>query len=202
MYARNLLIMAGVVVGLWSVAVPPLAGQAQGDVARGAKAWADNCERCHNRRDPKEFRDDQWQVIMSHMRAQCLLTGEETRDILAFLQASNNPAPEDFPAAATPVVEADPSHPGLSGRDIYLQTCVACHGEKGTGAVPGAPDFTQLNGRLSKPDEVLVQHITHGFQSPGSPLAMPPKGGNPKLTQDDIRRVLEFLRKQFGRKGA
>jgi len=37
--------------------------------ARGAKAWADNCARCHNMRDPKELRDDQWRAAMLHMRA-------------------------------------------------------------------------------------------------------------------------------------
>ncbi|TAK88062.1 MAG: cytochrome c [Betaproteobacteria bacterium] len=57
--------------------------------ARGAKAWADNCARCHNMRDPKDFRDDQWKVIVSHMRLRAGLTGQEARDILAFLQGSN-----------------------------------------------------------------------------------------------------------------
>ncbi len=57
--------------------------------ARGAKAWAGNCAQCHNMRDPKEFRDDQWKVIMSHMRIRSGLTGQEARDILRFLEASN-----------------------------------------------------------------------------------------------------------------
>lgn len=57
--------------------------------ARGAKAWADNCGRCHNVRDPKDFRDDQWKMIMTHMRLTAGLTGRETRDILKFLQGSN-----------------------------------------------------------------------------------------------------------------
>lgn len=57
--------------------------------ARGAKAWADNCARCHNMRDPKEFRDDQWRPIVAHMRVRAGLTGQESRDILLFLQGSN-----------------------------------------------------------------------------------------------------------------
>ena len=32
--------------------------------ARGARTWADNCARCHNMRDPKELRDDQWRVVV------------------------------------------------------------------------------------------------------------------------------------------
>lgn len=56
---------------------------------RGAKAWANNCNRCHRIRDPKELRDDQWRAVLSHMRVRGGLTGQETRDILAFLQGSN-----------------------------------------------------------------------------------------------------------------
>ena len=60
-----------------------------GDMTRGAKLWADNCARCHNMRDPKEFRDDQWRVIVTHMRVRGNLTGQDTRDVLKFLQAAN-----------------------------------------------------------------------------------------------------------------
>ena len=58
-------------------------------IARGAKSWAENCARCHNPRDPKDFRDDQWKVIMTHMRIRAGLTGDEANDILTFLQSSN-----------------------------------------------------------------------------------------------------------------
>ena len=57
--------------------------------ARGANSWAQNCARCHNMRDAKEFRDDQWRVIVTHMRVRAGLTGQEARDILRFLQANN-----------------------------------------------------------------------------------------------------------------
>ena len=57
--------------------------------ARGAKAWANNCSRCHNMRDPKELRDDQWRAAMMHMRVRAGLTAAETEDILKFLQGSN-----------------------------------------------------------------------------------------------------------------
>lgn len=63
--------------------------QPPGDMGRGAKLWADNCARCHNMHDPKEFRDDQWRVIVTHMRVRAGFTGQDTRDILTFLQAGN-----------------------------------------------------------------------------------------------------------------
>ncbi len=57
--------------------------------ARGAQTWANNCARCHNMRDPKELRDDQWRAVVSHMRVRANLTGKEASDVLVFLQGSN-----------------------------------------------------------------------------------------------------------------
>ena len=87
----------------------------------------------------------------------------------------------------------------VSGQDIYDGSCASCHGADGKGRVPGAPDFTARSGVLSKPDDVLVKHITEGFQSPGSPMAMPANGGNPNLGETNIRNVLAYLRGTFGR---
>jgi cytochrome c5 len=43
-----------------------------------------------------------------------------------------------------------------------------------------------------------VQSILEGKQTAGSPLAMPPKGGNPNLTEADARALVVFLRAEFG----
>ena len=61
----------------------------EGNFMRGVKAWADNCARCHNVRDPKELSDDEWITTTYHMRMRAGLTGQETRDIIKFLQKSN-----------------------------------------------------------------------------------------------------------------
>jgi cytochrome c5 len=87
-------------------------------------------------------------------------------------------------------------HRGRGGV-IYDRSCVACHGADGTGAILGAPDLTRAKGPLAKPDRVLLKHIKDGFQSPGSSAAMPPKGGNPDLTDSDIRAVIQYMRQAF-----
>jgi cytochrome c553 len=80
-----------VAIGTMSVASAAAAGAepAAGDYVRGVKLWANDCARCHNMRDPKEFRDDQWKVIVTHMKVRAGLTGQDARDMLAFLQGSN-----------------------------------------------------------------------------------------------------------------
>ncbi|PHS21772.1 MAG: cytochrome c, class I [Robiginitomaculum sp.] len=58
-------------------------------VVRGAKAWKNNCGRCHNLRSPKELTDEEWDVSVTHMRIRANLLPLEADDIKAFLKASN-----------------------------------------------------------------------------------------------------------------
>lgn len=195
--------------------------------AQGARDWANNCARCHNLRGAMEFTPEQWQVIMQHMRIQCSLTGQEARNISAFLMAQSAPAqspsvnqqpavqpaqgmttsssPSKTPAPISKTKASIKNQPmtqtsaGLSGSVVYHQTCVVCHGANGKGVVPGAPDFTSKNGPLSKSDALLLEHIEHGYQSPGSPMAMPPRGGNPKLTNQELKNALNYIRSAFGK---
>ncbi len=167
-----------------------------GDRTKGAKVWADNCGRCHNIRDARELRDDQWMTTVFHMRIRAGLTGQETRDVLSFLIGTNNAARDNvIKAASSPV-----GGTAISGKKVFQQTCIACHGANGKGTLPGAPDFTSAKGPLRKSDSILIKNITEGFQSPGSPMAMPAKGGKADLTPNDIRAVLAYIRNQFGKK--
>ncbi len=86
-----------------------------------------------------------------------------------------------------------------AGKAVYSQTCIACHGANGKGAIPGTPDFTAADGPLSKTDDILLKHVIEGFQAPGSPMAMPAKGGNPSLTEADVKAVLAYLHAEFGK---
>jgi len=181
-----------------STSAPPADAAA---VSRGARAWADNCAECHNLRSPQDLADAQASVAVAHMRVRAKLPGDMARDILAFLQASNDrqaaaeaPMPSGLPAAPVVMAAGDP----VRGAQVYQETCVACHGENGKGALEGVPDFTDPRGRLAKPDEVLVRNMIEGFQSPGSPMPMPPKGGNPDLSDQHMVDVLPYMRRQFG----
>ncbi len=86
-----------------------------------------------------------------------------------------------------------------AGKAVYSQTCIACHGANGEGAIPGVRDLTASDGPLAKSDEELIKNIRDGFQTPGSAMPMPPNGGNPTLTEDDIRAVVIYLRAEFGK---
>jgi len=83
------------------------------------------------------------------------------------------------------------------GAAIFNGTCIACHGSDGSGNLPGVPDLTGNKGLLSQDDAVLLKRMAEGFQSPGAPMAMPPRGGDPGLTDADLKAVLKFMRKEF-----
>lgn len=85
----------------------------------------------------------------------------------------------------------------MTGKEIYEKTCIACHGANGKGVVPGAANFTDANGPMSKSDKDLLAHIINGYQTPGSPMAMPARGGNPALTNDDLKDALKYIRDTF-----
>lgn len=58
-------------------------------VKGGAQLWSENCMRCHNLRAPSQYSNNEWGVIMHHMRVRADLTGEESDKILAFIKSAN-----------------------------------------------------------------------------------------------------------------
>lgn len=197
-YIKSKHLLFSGLLSLLLVAASPLQAQTEtglgkGDVTRGASEWATNCVRCHEMREPSEFDDALWKPVIMHMRLEGGLTGQQTRDILAFIQSSDYHPPAQV-AMAAPSTTATHG----TGQAIYGTTCIACHGANGKGAVAGTPDFTSASGPLSKPDSVLLDHIMNGFKSEGTQLAMPPRGGNPGLSDADLRTVLSYIRQAFG----
>lgn len=78
-----------------------------------------------------------------------------------------------------------------------MNNCVLCHADDGSGAMPGVVDLTENRNWLAFSNTQLLEHVNKGFKTPGSSMAMPPKGGNPELSDKDILSIIEFMRKEF-----
>jgi len=165
-----------------------------GNITLGAKLWSENCARCHNMRNPGDLSDQQWITSVYHMRIRAGLTGQETRDILAFLQSASATTAR---TARNPVTESV-AQMARSGEEIYRISCTACHGDGGQGKLPGVPDLTDSKGRLTKRDDELLANMISGLQTPGNLMAMPPKGGNAELTAGELGAALGYLRSMTG----
>lgn len=85
-----------------------------------------------------------------------------------------------------------------AGQEKFTSTCAACHGPKGEG-VPGlGKDMTTSEFIAGKSDQELVEFIKVG-RDPSDPLnstgvAMPPKGGNPSLSDQDLYNIVSYIR--------
>lgn len=116
--------------------------------------------------------------------------------LMLFLVACARYETEPLQSASTTEIQ------NVAGMKIYQKDCVACHGSDGTGVIAGVSDLTQVAGfkRGADSEASLFQHIEHvkkGKKTPGSPIAMPAKGGDPNLTNQDIREVLKYMHEKF-----
>jgi disulfide bond formation protein DsbB len=105
------------------------------------------------------------------------------------------PTPEPTPAAApdTPVAVAAPD-----GAALYKVTCPACHGQDAKGMQGLGKDMTTSEFIKKLSDEELVEFIKKGrpLDDPlnTTGIAMPPKGLNVALSDDDILAIVKFIR--------
>ena len=100
--------------------------------------------------------------------------GDEGAAALAEAQAATVATP---PAAEDAVVD---------GAAVYAGLCKVCH-EAGVAGAPIA-DSEQMTARLDEKGlDTLVSNAINGLN------AMPPRGGNPALTDEQIRAAVEFM---------
>ncbi|GAB4580561.1 MAG: hypothetical protein Fur0022_33030 [Anaerolineales bacterium] len=95
-------------------------------------------------------------------------------------------------AQPTPIGDA------TAGKAKFESTCIACHGVDGKGMPNLGKDLTTSEFVKTTSDLDLVAFITQG-RPPGDPanttgVDMPPKGGNPALTEDDLKNIVSYLR--------
>jgi disulfide bond formation protein DsbB len=84
------------------------------------------------------------------------------------------------------------------GREKFASTCTACHAADGTGVKGAGKDLTSSEFVRGLDDDELLAFLKRG-RDPGDPLnttkvAMPPKGGNPALDDDDLYSLVRYVR--------
>ena len=93
-------------------------------------------------------------------------------------------------AAAQPAASA----PAKAGDAVYSGACAACHAA-GVAGAPKLDDKAAWEPRLAQGIDGLVNSVLNGKN------AMPPKGGNPSLSEQEIRNAIEYMLKQAGVSG-
>jgi disulfide bond formation protein DsbB len=110
----------------------------------------------------------------------------------AALATTQAEAPAAEPVAAAPVGDVE------AGKQLYGTVCVACHGPEAKGVQGLGKDLTTSTFLADLDDAGVVEFLKRGRDA-GDPLnttgiAMPPKAGNPALTDQDMLNITAFLR--------
>lgn len=101
------------------------------------------------------------------------------------------------PFAATTSQSAADSYPVLtggsleSGRAVWLENCLGCHGD-GTAGAPRPSRYDEWEARIAQKREVLYQHAIEGFFGPDYAM-MPPRGGNEELTDAEVMAAVDYM---------
>ncbi len=94
---------------------------------------------------------------------------------------------------------APPANPGVQqGKAIFDRICATCHGKDANGLPKLGKGLRNNEFTKSQSDAELVQFMktgrpaTHPLNTTG--VDMPPKGGDPTITDQDLNNVVAFLR--------
>ena len=88
------------------------------------------------------------------------------------------------------------------GRQLYLGSCAACHGTGGQGMPNQGPDLRGSAFVAQSTDDQLLAFLAGGRPT-GDPqnksgLPMPPRGGNPSLSDRHLGQIVKHLRTVAG----
>lgn len=116
--------------------------------------------------------------------------------------ATDTPSADTKPAetkpvatATAPVAAAAPATAvaGKSGEQVYKAVCAMCHAA-GLMNAPKFGDKAQWAPRIKQGYETLVTNANKGIRS------MPPKGGNPSLTDEEVAGAVKYMANAAGAK--
>jgi len=107
-------------------------------------------------------------------------------------------APEDEAVAEAPADEGALHGDPEAGKQQFDMVCIACHGAGGVGVEGLGKPFTTSEFLLTVNDTELLEFIKTG-RPVGHPdnttgVDMPPKGGNPALTDEQLTDIIAYVR--------
>ena len=85
-----------------------------------------------------------------------------------------------------------------AGAELFKGTCATCHGAGGEGVPNLGKDMRGSEWVKGQTDEQLFEFLKNGRKATDplntTGVEMPPRGGNPKFTDDDLRKIVSYVR--------
>src|SRR5258705_3194829 len=82
-----------------------------------------------------------------------------------------------------------------TGEEVFQAVCKTCH-ENGIAGAPKFGDKAAWAAPIKQGYDVLLQHAINGLQRQGK--VMPPKGGNPDLSDTEVARAVVYMANAAG----
>lgn len=137
-------------------------------------------------------------VPMPARGANAALTLADMQNVVAYLRTLQDPTQP--PAAMDQWIVERVATPGQGtiGYDLFIASCSACHGPDGKGLPNMGKPLTTSTFVAERTDEQLVAFIKTGrpIWDPENTTGvdMPPKGGNPALSDDQLKDIVSYIR--------
>jgi len=132
------------------------------------------------------------------------LNDEQLHDVIAFLRDMQEPGEPTVSVDAWDLTSEEGggqvalqlgAHPGFQ---LYISSCAACHGDGAEGVEGIGLPLTTSGFVRGESDDDLVKFIKMGRPiwdaNNTTGIDMPPKGGNPAITDDQLQQIVEYLR--------
>ena len=132
----------------------------------------------HNRDVPERVRLQRGELLRSGSSV-----AERIKPVARLEFAAEETRKEPEKAAPAPSRTRD-------GQQVYQASCVACHGA-GVAGAPKLDDKGQWTKRIGKGVNTLYLSAINGVQS--SAGVMPAKGGNPALSDAEVRAAVDYM---------
>jgi cytochrome c5 len=116
------------------------------------------------------------------IKATTKFMAEGAKESAAAPAATQTAAVEEKPAPK----KKEPAPEKSAGEKVYDTTCMACH-LMGVAGAPKVGDKTAWTPRIAKGNDALNASVINGLN------AMPPRAGNPKLTDAEIQQAVAFM---------
>jgi len=78
------------------------------------------------------------------------------------------------------------------GRAAWMGTCRNCH-LLGVSGAPAVTDYASWAPRIAKGREALYSSALGGIRDSDENIRMPPKGGNPRLSDEQVKQAVEYM---------
>ena len=95
------------------------------------------------------------------------------------------------PVGTVVLAEATGPKGMMTGDQVYGQVCKTCH-EAGLAGAPKVGDKAAWGKVIAQGEKTAFDHAINGFK------AMPPRGGNSDLTDDEVKRAVVFMASKAG----